>query len=460
MDTSQNARDSSRRTICAAIIQSTAVSLVILPTLSYQARAASTTVFWGGYDDVSDDGIPIPGAGSYAGSFTYDLNQARFGVIGDDDIGFSNLFTASSMNYKSPGNAMIAEPGPITLEVGKFGDPLSPPSNNFITVSSDITSSVNYALVNFNIVSPSAGGSLSDILPTITTAVTNQAVLGATSGFSATGDDINNNNYTITSASTSFADIFVDGAVQWSAGGTLSNDGLPTSMFGTFTPNFGLSLSDAAALGGFVGFNWQQTIDVWPTASSLYAQDDACVINNPDTYRSVCTPLSAAPGSHGFLDPVPGGYTYEDAPDDAFPFYYNAADLSGNLPDGKPIMTSNTLTFYDTPHEPCLSVASDCIMEFTTELVGVDKNGNAIPILASDGAPAASKTWTTTFNGTTGGILEGTKTLLAGDPGSGTGGVTFTDTNVPEPSSILLLLTSLISLVFITNAKIRRKFSV
>src|SRR5262249_30993930 len=48
----------------------------------------------------------------------------------------------------------------------------------------------------------------------------------------------------------------VQGAVTVTTGGPKSGTGVNTSIDATFTPNFGLTLAQAAKLMGFTGFNW------------------------------------------------------------------------------------------------------------------------------------------------------------------------------------------------------------
>ena len=190
----------------------------------------------------------------------------------------------------------------------------------------------------------------------------------------------------------------------------------------TFTPNFGLSLQQAATLEGFVGFNWVQTVMYLPSPSPFRA------ISNPTL------PITAPPN---FLDPVAGGYTYGGV-DNSYPFYYDAnnGELSSHETGGY------TLTFRDTPGDPCLSggsglgcdghtVASGASnIVFGTDLVGITADGQTVPLSYFD--------WKTNFNGTSGGVGRLSNDLGI-DPGSGFGGVTLLSQglvlNSPSPAA-------------------------
>ena len=95
---------------------------------------------------------------------------------------------------------------------------------------------------------------------------------------------------------------------------------------------------------------------------------------------------------------------------------------------------ATTLNFYDAPGDGCLPGGSDantapCLNTvepagsfggYTTHLAGVMANGGAVDL-------NIGFTWTSTYNGTTGGIHI-KKTDLSPDAGSGTGGVLITGT--------------------------------
>ena len=105
----------------------------------------------------------------------------------------------------------------------------------------------------------------------------------------------------------------------------------------TTNPNLGLDLSDAAAYCGFLNFDWQQTVTNWPSPSPLFQVGNA---------TALIAPLS-------FLDPPLNGYTYEAAQypngDHSYPFYYDPTN--GELDSQN---DGYTLSYYDTPADPCL----------------------------------------------------------------------------------------------------------
>ncbi|MBV8818394.1 MAG: hypothetical protein JO022_08570, partial [Acidobacteriaceae bacterium] len=117
--------------------------------------------------------------------------------------------------------------------------------------------------------------------------------------------------------------------------------GTPTIQ-ASFTPNLGFSLLQAAAYCGFANFDWQQTVTSLPSPSPFFQVGNA-------------TALIAPPS---FLDPPPGGYTFEltrgyPNGDHRYPFYYDPN--SGELQQHE---TSTTLSFSDTPTDACLSAAA------------------------------------------------------------------------------------------------------
>jgi hypothetical protein len=203
-----------------------------------------------------------------------------------------------------------------------------------------------------------------------------------------------------------------------------------TTITATFTPNFGFTIAQAAQVCGFINFDWQQLITVQPAPSPFSA-----VGSN--------LPLTAPPG---FLDPPPGGYTYEltrgyPTGDNAYPFYYNPnpnpgqsgpAELLNNEPGG----TGGTqLLFSDGPTDPCLyggtwagtaacngtSAGAGQTVQFITHLVGINPDGSAHDLWVGF-------TWYSNNNGTSGGAaIE--KNPQPRDPGSGTGGATVTSVN-------------------------------
>jgi len=193
----------------------------------------------------------------------------------------------------------------------------------------------------------------------------------------------------------------------------------------TFIPRQGYTLQEAAVLCGFVDFDWIQKVTHQNDPSKFFARNlngafDAGV-NGPVRLSSSRTPYSDPPQG--------GGYTYTAAPDNSYPFYY---DITGELAGHK--VNATTLNFLDAPGDGCLPGGSDankppCLNTvepagsfggYTTHLAGVMANGGAVDL-------NIGFTWTSTFNGTTGGIHI-KKTDLSPDPGSGTGDVVITGT--------------------------------
>jgi len=184
----------------------------------------------------------------------------------------------------------------------------------------------------------------------------------------------------------------------------------------TFSPN-GVDLPGAATVCGFVDFNWQQTITNLPSPSPFFQVNNA-------------TPLVASPA---FLDPPPGGYTYESTQgyptgDQSYPFYYDPYSEVDNYE------TDTTLTFSDAPADPCLAggnstgvagcngqnAKAGSVLSFVTHLVGMTYNNGTGAIGAVD--LGIGFTWHSNFNGTSGGVAV-TKSNQNVDAGSGTGGV-------------------------------------
>ena len=184
----------------------------------------------------------------------------------------------------------------------------------------------------------------------------------------------------------------------------------------TFTPNFGLTIGDALRLCGFDHFNWYQMVthDPYPPAA----------MSNPNV------PLTVP-----YVDSPPGGYANKPLGDDFLPFYWNENPDFLN-PDGRLSRhtQATTVDFLDLPADFRLKAGE--FIGFTTALVGVlpDNTWDAL----------YAWTWTTTFNGTVGGVSVRNNTFPE-DPGSGSGGVTIlqTDLTVDDiPQDLRDLMTS------------------
>ncbi len=195
-----------------------------------------------------------------------------------------------------------------------------------------------------------------------------------------------------------------------------------TDIHSSFTAKQGNTLTQAAAACGFTSFNWQQLITNLPAPSPFYTAD----------FENLLAP---AP----FSDPPPNGYTYQ-APNYnvvGLPIYYNIFSPPTDPKDPLSLaanQTDTTLSFYDSPADPCLfgSVKNACgytapqgaVLSFQTHLVGVI--GNDINATVQD--TGIGFTWTSSFNGTSGGTVA-LNAYHPVDAGSGTGGVTITSYN-------------------------------
>jgi hypothetical protein len=265
--------------------------------------------------------------------------------------------------------------------------------------------------------------------------------------------------------------------------------GLSVKVTGNGTPNivavatpvsFDTLHETASACGGYIGFDFQQSITNLPCPSPYVAAGSS----NPPfpTSDNVCPQglAGATPGNLTaglpFNDPPPGGYTYATlrggGPYMAYPFYYPpmiATTPNTPLPDmsfgGGPFMSflapnsaDVSLQFGDRPSDPCLpteQTTSGPVSSQTQVDLAINRAkfcaGNTAPLgshmafitslvaVAPDLSPSnplAVWTWTDTFNGTAGGIA-GLSPSPPIDPGSGVGYITITSMNgVPIPPII------------------------
>ncbi len=198
------------------------------------------------------------------------------------------------------------------------------------------------------------------------------------------------------------------------SGQSSSLSGQPTQITASFTPNFGYTLAQAEQVCGFTHFDWQQTITSLPLPNPFFAT------NNPKVM------LSAPPE---FYDPPIGGYTYMNDVTQ-LPVY---RDPFSNDPDWSlaGAETATTLFFNDGPTDRCLpggtgapcggnTAPTGSFISFRTHLVGII--GNTPSATITDTGIGFS--WTSTFNGTSGGadVLSQPGPV---DPGSGSGGITI-----------------------------------
>jgi hypothetical protein len=253
--------------------------------------------------------------------------------------------------------------------------------------------------------------------------------IDATTNFDVRGTPYaytNNNPGIWGSSQPTCADI-INNAVTVSASGP--------NMNAAFKPNYGLGLSQAASICGFTNFDWQQTINTLPDPSPYYTADGTHL-------TSSSTP---------FKDPPPGGYEYclveYHVPCNEYPLYYNPNTVTIPFSLGNH-ETTDTLSFSDNPSDPCLpggnsqgfpgcnglNAPAGSFQSYTTQLVGILSDGTPVPL-------PSSWSWTSTFNGTSGGTATEISELPV-DPGSGTGGVVITSTTgtqlAPETSTLAM----------------------
>jgi hypothetical protein len=202
------------------------------------------------------------------------------------------------------------------------------------------------------------------------------------------------------------------------------------------------TLAAAATACGFIGWDWQQTITNLPTPTPGNA------------FNAIATPNMAPTAP--FNDPPPSGYNYmlpvPPGPLDAPQLRVYWDPFNGANSDGFALSsneTANVLTFYDAPADYCLpgmqSAATAAAANRTTANGGCGGPGVRAPagstinftthLIGFQGQfPGASVldtgigfSWTSNFNGTSGGIaVLPTPNNKQVDPGSGTGGVTIT----------------------------------
>jgi len=199
----------------------------------------------------------------------------------------------------------------------------------------------------------------------------------------------------------------------------------PVSMNASYTPTVNgtaIPLKDAAFRCNFQGFDWQQTITSWPLASQV----------------GMPTPP--------FPDPPQGGYGYMRNSDlswnlNANPFFFDRDKVlseeqkpTGFLFGDTPIVSPDgmTLRFQDAPANQCLRnnlpnlvgqllkyhcfPGTSGFMAFTTALVGINKDG-------TPSQPLYQWSWTSTFNGVSGGVSRTMNPAVDIDAGSGSGGI-------------------------------------
>jgi hypothetical protein len=159
----------------------------------------------------------------------------------------------------------------------------------------------------------------------------------------------------------SFDEIFRDAVTVTVNGSTIS---------ASFRPNFGLTLAEAASVGGIDHFNWYQVIyqDSYPPAG---------VTGVP----YVDPPSGGGPAFGGFADNLPWYWDEQGATATGYHLVDN-------------ILGVDTLLYTDTPAEPKLTTGQS--LKFSTALAAIFSDGSWDPL--------SIFSWETTFNGTSGGV--------------------------------------------------------
>lgn len=412
--------------------------------------------------------------------------------------GISGTFNGAPITGILPPNVTTYGPLPITIpstfQSYAFGDASSVTPDNLLYVSSTPGAPPTISLdstglgfvINGN--DPSILSSNGSTYSNFDTLQTYQAYIVTNDGrpglFETTLDGgfySTDGNGSFTATSACAADLEAQGAITEHLDGA-SASGQSTEIHASFIPAVGgKTLSQAAQDCGVTAFDWVQTIDSVP---------------NPSPYVSINNPFTRLTG--GFSDPpAGGGYGVPNVPllplpvkcpailgiptlssvaSTAYPFYYNPTGPSNDCMS----LAHNTdgnidVLFGDAPADPCLAGGSQLIqavycgnssapdgqgLMFTTQLVGVASdptnvlNGGYtdVPLCTSTDTTCISDTtfkWEDSFNGTSGGIPSLSNGIPV-DPGSGTGGITLLQgtLDVPEPSSLLVLVTSIVLLLF------------
>ena len=353
-------------------------------------------------------------------TFTSSGDPAAFSVYNPGMLSIGPNILASPGGNSSPG---------LPLAIG-FNVPVSSISMQFATDNVPGTAATPLNLAAYSnaslIGTAAATGSRPSVdgFPQGTISYTSLATLG----FNGTGVASPGSPYFAIASVTVVPNLaaIVNNAVTVQTGGPVSGTGQKTSITATFTPNFGLSLQQAAALGGFTNFNWVQTINSWPTPNLFSASD----------------PTTPLPSSH--LDPPAGGYTYQAADPrwgayNSYPYYYNPLSPATGWAALSNHETTTTLDFYDMPKNSQLTFGQQ--ETFTTDLVGILPDGTPSPSLFEF-------SWVSNYNplgASTGGLIV-TSASFPGDypivDGQGIGGATLlSETSaVPEPSTWAMML--------------------
>jgi hypothetical protein len=190
-------------------------------------------------------------------------------------------------------------------------------TSSFSYTQADLTSfSLNFANLSLN--TNAVGGTDSTFYPESFSVTANNAQT-----FNSFGQLLQSGSVTINRQSLTQA-IAQGGLLV----GTALYSGQPW-ITATFTPNFGLSLQQTAAIGGFSNFQWMQFLTT-PSPSPFYTVSGQNVTGTNS-------------------DPPPGGYTYCTTKCNNYPFYYTNSELPQFEING-----GRTLAFADRPLDTCL----------------------------------------------------------------------------------------------------------
>ena len=252
---------------------------------------------------------------------------------------------------------------------------------------------------------------------------------------------------------------FVKGAAAPVSCASLINGGIgppdtsdSTVMHGSFKPNGGISLADAAKACGFAKFNWVQYVVHLPDPSPFCQKNPGNLPtpdpfpfcgDNPLPYNAIHVTSRWTP----FNDPPPDGYTYGYYTD-AYPYFYPTAKLesvcasSQFLAAGDPRcsvravdVAGTTLSLWDQPVDPCIPypyffpiIGPPCgyvatalgeFLGFETHLAGVKSDGRPFDL-------GMGYRWTSDVRGI--GTANPTLAAAAGNPTDDpTGRVTVTE---------------------------------
>ena len=248
-----------------------------------------------------------------------------------------------------------------------------------------------------------------------------------------------------------------------------------------FTPNMGLSLTQAAQDCGFTGFNWMQKVTQLPDP-------------NPFTANNGGAPVKLTGASVPFNDPPPGG-GLTGSNDFSYPFYCSGTDFNAGQLCAR---TNTSLQYSDTPKDVCIpnpdgtpspaflndpALAAACgnktsgpssFIAFSTDLVGILSSfvvGTDCISLKTCVDLGIGFSWTDDFNGNAGNALV-LKNGVPADLTSGIGGVAILDysantdyqfglpititnvvVDVPEPQSIPIMILGVLTLWIVGRKK-------